>query len=180
MKNKVIYFIGILLIGFTAISCNSARTGSGIENTQIAEAIEQGTFKFIATRAHPMDQTVVNIMRQMDATGGHRILDLENGYHLSFNNQHIKGDLPYFGTRYQSRYGNTDDDGFKFDFKNASVEKKRGSRKTTFSIRPDNSRVIDRMYLEIFKNGKAHLSISANDRQSISYDGYITSSDVTL
>ncbi len=180
MKNKAICFIGIFLIGFTAISCSTAKNAKGTTSPQIEEAVEQNTFKFMATRAHPLDQTVVNIMRQMDATGGHRILDIASGYYLSFNNQHIKGDLPYFGTRYQAKYGRTDDDGFKFDFKNATIEKKRSARKTSFSIRPDKSRVIDMMYLEIFKNGKAHLSISANDRQSISYDGYITILDPEL
>lgn len=180
MKSKIIYLIGFFLLGFITLSCSSTKNVKGTTNSQTEKAVEQNTFKFVATRAHPLDQTVVNIMRQMDATGGHRMLDLESGYHLSFNKQHVKGDLPYFGTRYQAKYGHTDDDGFKFDFKNAVIEKKRSSRKTTFSIRPDNSRTIDKMYLEIFQNGKAHLSISANDRQSISYDGYITPLDPSL
>ncbi len=34
------------------------------------------------------------------------------------------------------------------------------------------------MYIEIFKNGKAFVSMKSNDRQPITYDGYVSKNEV--
>ena len=44
---------------------------------------------------------------------------------------------------------------------------------TLFRIRPNDVSHINLINIEIYKNGKAFVSIDASDRQPISFDGYI-------
>lgn len=175
MKKTLVtsYFALSLLFG----ACGpSAQLKSDLGPDQVEQMLQTDQFKFVATRAHPLDQSISNIMESMDASGSaFQMLNLNDNYNLKVNGKRIKGELPYFGRRYRASLSR-DDKEFKIDFKNALIEKSEKGKRTAYLIHSDGEThtAIEKLYLEVFSNGRANLSISANDRQSISYDGYIT------
>ncbi len=174
-KHLTISCYWVLILLFSACG-SSADLKSDAGAAEIQKMVEQDQFQFLATRAYPLDQSVTHIMQAMDVAGGaFQMLNLHDHYNLTMEGRRIQGDLPFFGRRYRASFS-SDDKEFKIDFKNALVEKTEKNRKTTYLIHPNPEAhtVIEKLYLEVFTNGKAHLSISANDRQSISYAGYIT------
>ena len=178
MKRK---FYSIFLIFLPALlllnSCGAGKTtGSSLNEDEVKELLDARQFKFIATRAFPTDQAVTDIMQHMGSGSGYRILDLNSGNELTLKDRELKGSLPFFGRLYRSNYG-SQDQSFSFDFKDIQIEQTDKDKKTSLTIYPGEKGQsnVDKLYFEIFKNGKASLSVSANDRQTISYNGYITS-----
>ncbi len=54
----------------------------------------------------------------------------------------------------------------------------RIKRTWTVKIQPKDVNTVEEMYIEIFKNGKAFVSMKSNDRQPITYDGYVSKNEV--
>ncbi|MNY56250.1 hypothetical protein D3C86_1923090 [compost metagenome] len=70
---------------------------------------------------------------------------------------------------------NPDDSGIKFkskNFKYKADKKKKGSWQIT--INPKDTRDTQSMTLNVSENGYATLNVNSNNRQSISFNGYIS------
>lgn len=176
IMKKIVYLSTVLalsLLGFTSCSSTNNVAQAPVSNTEIANLISSENFTFVATKAYPTDQTTINVMNNLRPAGSaFRMLDISYGYGFKLDGITMKADMPFFGRIYNPSY-NPDDNGIKFDSKSVRVVKTDGKKKTTFTIRPTDISKIDTMYLEVYPNGKSFLSINSNDRQPISYDGYI-------
>lgn len=175
MKN-INYLLTALIASSISIGCASySGVGrSDLTKTEITKVLETQNFKFVATRAFPMDPTVVNVMNSMSPRGSStQVFDLDSGAGFSLKEGVLEVDLPFFGTRYRADY-NPDSNGFKYNSDKFTIVKTEKGSKTMFLIQPQDSNHINKIYLEIYSNGHAYVSISANDRQPITYDGYIT------
>lgn len=99
---------------------------------------------------------------------------LTGDYVLKVSKDTIVCYLPYFGRAYTATAYNADG-GLKFtttnfDYKISNKKKNRWD----IIITPKDGQDVQTLDLTIFSNGNADLRVNSNNRQSISFSGYIT------
>lgn len=171
MKNILLTLVGFFLFS----NCTSQNY---IEKGLLNTLVEQEQFTFMAERANIMNQDVINAMNSLPGGSSSRLQQLDYGYDIIFTNKEMRVNLPYFGRAYNSTR-DQDNIGFRFTSKDYSIEKKEGKKGgKILTIKPNDINNINVLYLEISPNGKAYLSISANDREPGSYSGYIMKNEI--
>ena len=106
-----------------------------------------------------------------------RLRQLTSEYDLQVAKDAIISQLPYFGRAYSAPI-NPSDGGIQFtskDFDYKLTDKKKGG--WNVAIKFKDAKDVQQMQLSIFNNGTASLQVTSNNRQSISFNGYITASD---
>jgi hypothetical protein len=130
----------------------------------------------------PLDSTAVKTLiyapafvflpQYVNPSGGRR-RDLTPGYELTVLKDSIISYLPYFGRGFIAPLSPTDLD---YDFTSTkftyNVAKTR--RGWAITIKVNDQKYLREMYLRVFDNGAADLTLTILDRSSISYDGYIS------
>lgn len=169
MKSFVFY----IMLSCSALfihSCATQKTQNGAAQFQM---INSGKFSFHAERANPMDIDVINVMNSMPAMSSSRMLTLDPGYTLDFTKEKITLKLPYFGRMYVGTL-DPSQNGFDFTSTDFNINSSRSTeKKTIWMITFNDQPNIRQMYLEMYPNGKAYLSVNSADRQAITYDGFI-------
>ena len=161
------------MIGLVMIIANSCDTQSNVSSEKVTSLLQSTEFTFLAEHANPTSYEVVNVLNSLPNSSSSNILNLEYGYTVEIKKDEIKVDLPYFGTMYTPNF-DSEKNSFRFTSKDFKINKTAGKKGSLiYSIQPKDQQNINNIILEVYKNGKAYLSIRANDRQSISYDGYI-------
>lgn len=160
-----------VVFGMVVSSCTSTNY---IDDKTFSEIITHNEFTFIAQRANPMDYASINrVSASIPGAIPTRVLQLDYGYTLTLKKDSIKVNLPYFGRAYNASYGATNV-GFSVETTSFTKTKKAGKKgEILYQFHIHDKTNIQQMVLEISPSGKAYLSIQANDRQPISYDGYI-------
>lgn len=171
---SIIFILGFLL---SFQSCSS-QTSAG-DTQAVTTLISSGDFSFHAQRATPTNYDVINVMNSLPNTTSTRILDLSGSdYSIDVRKDQLDVALPYFGRVFNPTYGNTSQSGYRFTTKDFSVSQSAGRKgKSVVKIKVNDQSTVDEIIIEVFKNGKAFTSIKSNDRQPISYDGYITKNE---
>ena len=172
MKNYIYILSSIFLLLMTACTSQNYLTTDAVN-----QLVEKSEFSFHAKKALINNVDVMNVLNSMPGGGGaSRVTNLDEGYGFQIKNNEMNSALPYFGRLYNSSsYGSNDKSGFTFASKDATFTKSQGSKgKWIYKITANDQFNKPTYILEIYKNGSAYLSISANDRQPISYDGYIS------
>ncbi|MEG0927726.1 MULTISPECIES: DUF4251 domain-containing protein [Chryseobacterium] len=172
-------YISLLMIfGFLFFFQSCASQGSSdpkIVNT----LVDSQEFTFHAQRANPTNYDVINVMNSLPNTTSTRMLNLDGDYTIDVTKSTVEVVLPYFGRLFNPTYGNTDNNSYRFTSKDFSINKSQNKKGTwLFRIKPNDVKTVDEINIEIFKNGKAFVSIRSNDRQPITYDGYVSKSEV--
>lgn len=133
-------------------------------------------FVFNATSAMPMANYEVNkILSRMPGGGGGGLIQLSGTqYQLIVSKDSVEAYLPYYGRAYTATM-NPDDSGIKFKSKKFTYKadkKKKGS----WQIKMDFKEVKDSpsMLLNVSENGYATLNVNSNNRQPISFNGYLS------
>jgi len=103
---------------------------------------------------------------------GWRTIHLTTNYTLEFRPDLIKCDLPYFGRAYGG-VGYGGDSGIKFEGKpmDLKIEKKKKSHDIKVNVKGKNDSYS--LMLSVYFDGTAYLSISSNNRSTISFNGDI-------
>lgn len=172
MKNLIIALFGIFLFA------NSCTSQVYIENGLLNKIVAQQEFTFVAERANITNGDVINAINAIPGASSARLQELGYGYDIVFENKEMKVHLPYFGTTYNPSLSR-DEIGFNFTSKDFTIESKDGKKSgKTLTIRPNDIKYINAIYIEISSSGKAFVSINANDRQPISFSGYIKKNDL--
>ena len=171
-----------VLLAFILLS--SCKTQSVEKSAAVEALLQKGEFTFVAEHANPTNPDVVKVMNSIPRGSSSRMLNLDSGYTIEIRPDVLKVTLPYFGRMhaenidpskniYQIR---TED----FTTKDFTINKKDGKKESSvYTIVANNQQNIRTINMEVFKNGKANIWVDSNDRQSISYDGYITTNLVT-
>ncbi len=156
----------------------SAQAGKG-DSQAVAALVNSGNFSFRAERATPTNYDVINVMNSLPNTTSTRILDLSgSNYSIDVRKDKLDVALPYFGRVFNPTYGNTREAGYRFTTKDFTVSQSAGRKgKTIVKIKVNDQSTVDEITIEVFKNSRAFTSIRSNDRQPISYDGYITKNE---
>ncbi|MEP7277795.1 MAG: DUF4251 domain-containing protein [Bacteroidota bacterium] len=106
-----------------------------------------------------------------------KVRQLTNEYDLRVSTDRIVAYLPYFGRSYMAPI-DPSRGGIQFTSKDfdytATARKKDG---WNISIKTNDVTDAQRMQLTISSNGTASLQVNSNNRQSITFNGYITEPD---
>ena len=124
---------------------------------EIAVLVESKNFEFRATRAIPT---------------GYKSVDLTtNPNFIKFSDDLIVSEMPFFGRAYSVSYGG--DSGLKFEGKPEvyKVEKKKKNYEIEVKVKDKNDYFT--INLTVAFEGNSSMSISSNNRSSISYNGEV-------
>ena len=164
----------LILIGIVVTVSQSCSSQVYMEKETLQKVISDGSFTFMAQKANVTNNDVVNIANSLPNYGANRMLELDYGYNLEIKGKELTSTLPYFGRGYNTNSYDTQKQGLRFASKDFSISKtlnRKGNHIIT--IKPNDVSHVDQLILEVYKNGKAFLSVDANDRQPISFDGYL-------
>ncbi len=146
------------------------------DEAEISRIVESKKFIFVADNATPTNSAELNrVMNSMSGgiTAGSINLNGQ-GYDLKITPDSLTAYLPYYGRSYSAPIGQNEG-GVKFKskkFKYKSKKNKKGSWDIELNTNDINENY--RMSLNIGKTGYASLSLSSNNKQNITYNGYIT------
>jgi hypothetical protein len=129
-----------------------------LDSATVRKAVETKNYVFKAETATPQ-------------RGGFRQLTPE--YELIVKPDTVVSYLPYFGRSYSAPI-NPSETGIKFTSMNYkySVKKKKKNR-WDITIEPTDVSDIRDLSLTVFDNGRASLRVNSNNRDAISFDGYL-------
>lgn len=174
MKNLSKIFISVLTMTLV-FSCS---TQNKIAPANITTLLETNQFTFVAEHANPSNLDVVNVMNSIPGSSSSRLLNLDSGYTVEIRADELEVTLPYFGRMYTANMDSSKNS-YRFTTKDFTVDKKEGKKGSSiFTIIANDQQNIRTINMEVFKNGKTYVWIDSNDRQSISYDGYITANSI--
>lgn len=164
--------LSLFIVGlFSLFSCSTSKIT--VDSAKVKSLMASGEFRFIAEKANPTNSDVINVMNSFPGYTSSRFLSLDPGYGVNFTKTKLSFALPYFGRLYVANL-DPQKNGFDFDTVDFTVDNSRSTvKKTVFLYNLKESQGIQQMYLEVYPNGRAYLSINSNDRQPISYDGYV-------
>ena len=149
--------INTLLISNTAlVSLNT--TYAQDKESAVKNLVESQNFVFKAQTVQP--------------TNG-RTRQLTSEYDLKVLKDSIIAYLPYFGRAYSPPV-NPSEGGIQFtstEFEYKKTNRKKGG--WDIQIKPKDARDVRQLDLSVFKNGSATLGVNSNNRQSISFNGYV-------
>lgn len=172
---KLIYLSFCAILSFLH-SCTSQ---INIDPKTLEEITTSNQFTFMAERANPANYDVINVMNAMPNGNAARMLDLDYGYTVVLKEKELDVNLPYFGRMYNPSY-DTSKNSYRFtskDFTLSKIQNKKGN--LVYTISPKDVQHIRVIYIEVYKNGNAYVSMDANDRQPISYNGYLMKNEIS-
>lgn len=124
---------------------------------EIDALIDSKNFVFDAEKAIPL---------------GYRFILLDrNSYFVKFTADQVNADLPFFGRAYSAPYGKSGGINFEGKPENVQVEKKKKSYIVKATVRGKDD--VYNLLFSVFFNGSTSLSVSSNNRASITFDGVI-------
>ncbi|WP_027375902.1 DUF4251 domain-containing protein [Kaistella palustris] len=171
MKN----LLKIMLPGIIGLLMLSCATHTAVSPSNVAGILQSGEFTFMAERANPSGNDVINVLNSLPRTSSAQMLNLDPGYNLEIRKNVIKAELPYFGRMYMPTM-NQEKNSYRFTSNDFTINKTDGKKGSViYNIAAKDQQNDTQMILEVYSNGKAYLTVRSNDRQSISYDGYVTS-----
>lgn len=144
-----------MLIAFAGILPARAQSDKEAATKQL---VESQRYVFIPQSAMPLSG---------------RVRPLTADYSLKITKDTIDSYLPYFGRAYSAPV-NTTDGGIQFvsaSFEYTVVPRKKSG--WDISIKPKDARDVQQMQLSISETGYASLQVISNNRQAISFNGYI-------
>ncbi|MES1222571.1 MAG: DUF4251 domain-containing protein [Bacteroidota bacterium] len=161
---KINLLLPMVLFLLTAVINPESSVGQSKKDSakiaKIKELVTSQTYTFKAQSAMPMSA---------------RTRQLTSEYDLKITKDIITSYLPYFGRAYSAPIGSTDI-GLEFtskDFEYTSADRKKGGWDITIKLK--DAKDVTQMQLTIFDNGTTTLQVLSNNRQPISFNGYITS-----
>lgn len=174
MKNILKIVLALSLV----IVTGSCSTQNNIPSEKVNVLLQNQEFTFVAERAVPTNMDVINVMNSLPNSSSARILNLDYGYTLVIKKEEIVATLPYYGRMFTPSF-DMNKNSYRFTSKDFTINKTAGKKGSSiYTISLSDQPNIRKMILEVYGNGKSYLSINSNDRQPISYDGYIMENEV--
>lgn len=157
--NKVIVIILLALAGFKITHAQEADENKSLKtSSEIQNFINSKNYVFVA-------QTILPL--------GGRVINLTSYYDLRVSGDTVTSDLPYFGRAFVAPI-NPSEGGIYFTSTNYSYkvkERKKGG--WDIAILPKDAKDVRQMVLSVSESGYGTLQVVSNNRQQISYNGYV-------
>lgn len=171
------YISLIFVFGFLFFFQSCSSQGS-LDSKTVDALVSSQELTFYAERANPTNYDVINVMNSMPNSTSTRMLQLNGNYTITITKDNLEVVLPYFGRVFNPSYGNPDKNSYRFTSKDFTISKSQNKKgKWTLRIKPNDVKNVDEINLEVFKNGKAFVSMRSSDRQPITYDGYVSKNE---
>lgn len=163
-------------IGLAALSIIALNAHAQTDKATTAKIVDNKNYVFVATSAMPLNSSDINniISRMPGGNSGGNILLTGGNYDVQVSTDSLVVYLPYFGRAYSVSMNN-DDNGYRFKTKKFTYEttkRKKGGWDIQIATKDVRDNV--RMNLSISENGYGTLSVISNNKQSISYNGYLS------
>jgi hypothetical protein len=155
---KVLPFMFFLISTTCIMQLATAQKPPTEKEVAVKNAVDSQRYIFYAQYANPQ---------------GARQKYLTSEYTVRISKDTIKADLPYFGRAYSATYGSTEG-GINFtttDFDYKIEARKKGGWE--IALKPKDIQGGQQMTIAIFTNGTATLQATSNNRQPISFNGYV-------
>ena len=156
-SRNILFFFALFAFVNLTNAQDEKKDKSGNE-TSIQAQVEGHRFVFKAQSVHP-------------SRG--RVVQLNSQYDLSVSQDTVRSYLPYFGRAYSAPL---DGRGGGIDFISKDFEysqKNRTKGGWDITIKPKDVNDVRELALTIFNNGYAFLRVTSNNREPISYNGYL-------
>ena len=164
----------LTLILLSFLSLTALSTMAQTDSVKTRQLIEAQNYLFTATNAMPLSSTDINrIMSRIPGNTGSNINLTGGQYDLQITKDSVVAYLPYYGRSFSPSM-NPDDAGTKFKSKNFKYTSIRKKKNWIITIDPKDVKDSQRMTLSISQNGYATLTVNNSNRQSISYNGYLS------
>ncbi len=167
---KLLKNIAFILLAFITLHVN-AQT----DKATTQRIVEAKNFIFVATSALPMNSTEINnvLSKMPGANGGGNISLTGSNYDVRITPDSVIAYLPYYGRSFSAPM-DRDDVGFKFTSTKFTYENEKGKKGSwQITVNPKDTKEGVRMSLSISSSGYASLVVISNNKQSISYNGYL-------
>jgi hypothetical protein len=162
MKSPTILFVALFcfILGNTSAQEKDLKANTSketVETSNIANLLNSKTFEFIANTAYPASGSPKNLVG--------------SSYSVTFSSEMVLSNLPFYGRAY-SGMALSRDKGMRFKGKpeNYTIEK-NNEYQVNATVNAENDTY--EISLSVSESGYAYLSISSNDRGTISYQGEI-------
>lgn len=153
LKNILVNaLLPFLVIVLSSIAVNAQK----LDKALVENFIRSKEFVFKAQTVLPMSGT----SRQ-----------LTSDYDVRFLGDSIVAYLPYFGRAYSAGYG--EGGGIDFTSTNFDYTAKQRKKGWDISIKPKDAKDVQQLNFTVSENGYATLQVTSNNRQPISFNGYI-------
>lgn len=164
---KSILMIAVLLTGIHASAQTDKATTTKLVNAQ--------NFVFNATTALPMANAEITALLSKMPGGGGGVIQLSgSSYQLLVEKDSLSANLPYYGRAYTASM-NSKDSGINFNSTEFTYVTKRNKKGNwLITIKPKNAADAQVMTLNVSENGYASLNVNSTNKQSISFNGYIS------
>lgn len=141
----------------------------------ITKMVNAKRYIFVATSATPMNvMDISKVMSKMQGGLQGGFIDLHgDNYDLVITPDSVVAFLPYYGRAYTAPINQTDG-GIKFTSKKfayTTTKRKKGSWDVEIDVKDANEGY--RLSLNIGKTGNTTLSVRSNNRQSVTFNGYL-------
>ncbi len=157
--NKAIVIILLALAGFKTTYAQKANENKSVKaSSEIQNLIVSKNYVFVA-------QTVLPL--------GGRVINLTSSYDVRVSGDTVASILPYFGRAFVAPI-NPSEGGIHFTSTNF-IYKVNGRKKGGWDITilPKDSKDVRQMLLTVSESGYGTLQVVSNNRQQISYNGYV-------
>lgn len=169
MKN----FKQFLIIALSAIS---TQIFAQTDKETTAKILNDKNYVFSANSATPMANMDLNkVLSKMNGGQSAGRINLSGSqYDLTVTKDSVVAYLPYYGRSYVAN-PNTSEGGIKFKSKKFNYTSSK-NKKGSYTIRIRTNDLTTENYdltLSVSQNGYASLSVSSNNKQPITFDGYL-------
>lgn len=150
---------------------------NAMKAADVKKLLDSKKFTFKAQYANPQGGAITNLNGRLinlspDGTG-HIYLNYD--YDVKVRPDTVTAFLPYYGRTTFDPAINPTDNGIKFTSTKYGYTSKAGKKGlNTITITPEDAKYNRKMILEVSDNGTARLQMIITNRNSISFDGYIT------
>lgn len=147
-----------IIINLLLLSMATTITAQEKTELNVQELLETKNFIFKAESVNP-------------ARG--RLRQLTSEYDVVVKPDTVVSFLPYFGRAYTAPI-NPSEAGLKFTATSFDYSLNKGKKQRwEVAIKPNDAQDVQALYFTIFNNGKATLRVNSNNRESITFNGYI-------
>jgi Domain of unknown function (DUF4251) len=158
-KTAQFFIIAITISTYGVYAQDSTKENKTSKESSVKNLVDAKSYVFIA-------QTVLPVSG--------RVRQLTSYYDLKVSKDTVVTDLPYFGRAYTAPI-DPSEGGINFtstNFDYTTIERKKGG--WDVSIKPKDTKDVQQLFLYISEKGYATLQVTSNNRQGISFNGYIT------
>lgn len=157
----------LLLIAFSFFTFSAEAQNKRTQKKQqkidaVKKMVDNQNYVFMAQFANPL---------------GWRTINLNYNYSVVVSKDSVDSYLPYYGRAYVAPYNPTDPSETGIQFKSTQFDYQGNASKKSgwdITITPHDVKETRKFILNISTEGYATLSVTSSNRQSISFNGYIT------